>query len=961
MKKVITLLFAFTAYTVSVFAQPGTPDPSYGTNGFSLFQPGFGIMPHDSGKDIVAAPDGTSFICGAAKINGYYQGILLHVLSNGVLDNAFGTSGKIFLDYGNNSGTYAENIDLLPDGKLIVSGTTYLPSGDAEFFVARFLADGTPDITFGSGGFFITALSNVSEENNYAQVIQPDGKIVLAGNTGILPNYNSVLVRVNSNGTLDNTFGTGGYNMITNWSNHDRFNAVSLLPSGEIIAAGITENAAFEDRAFIAKFNSSGNLVTTFGNSGVLIPTVLDQNSGCYGLAVYNNYLFLTGWIGTQDIKNIFTSKLDLLGNPVNTFGNGGIAVTDVNTAPSDSESGLDIKIQPDGKTVVCGTTGNPGTSDRNLIVLRLTTAGIPDPSFGITSAGYTITSLGAEWDELNAMDFLPDGKIVATGMSPQNNDNAIVAACYLNNGFEPTASFVVDNDSVCTGSTVQFTSTSAGYFLQYNWSFPGGTPSTSTLQNPTVQYNSNGIFNVQLTVTNVLGSDAELINNFITVFNTVPIAPVVPTGPAVLCSGQSATYTIAPVPGAVSYLWSITPAAAGALTPNGTSAIFNSSSIFAGAYSISVIATGQCGNSPSSPALTGTITTPPQIYTLEGEGSYCSGTSGATLTLSGSQTGVNYEILLNNASTGSIMAGTGSTLTWNNIIQQGFYTVVANSTSCSLAMAGQIYVSMISVPAQPASPSGEVQVCNNATTIYNTTPANNADSYQWTLNPANAGTITSNGLQATIVWNNSFSGLAELTVSAINVCGTSIASSPLEIAVNDTPQPVITGLATVCQNWTADYETPANPGSTYLWTVTGGNIVSGAGTAAVRVKWTDSGAGTLSVAEASAQNCTTTSSVFNVLIDPCVGVEVQASNQNLIVFPNPVGDFLFVKFPENNGKTIHVFLVDPAGRIVVKQSCNNSMNNIEKVDVSQLKGGFYTVQFLVDGVSVSQAKIIKY
>lgn len=961
MKKAITLFFTLIVYSMTVFAQPGTPNPSFGNNGFSLFQPGYGIFPHDSGDDIVAAADGTSYICGSAKVDASYQGILLNVLANGTLNNTFGTAGAVMLNFGDNSGTYAKNIDMQADGKLVVSGITYLSSNNAEFFVARFLPNGMPDLTFGSNGHFVTAISSNGEEYCIAQALQPDGKIVLAGHSNsVQPSTNSIVTRLNSNGTVDNTFGSGGFKMLNNWSDFDQINAISVLPTGEIVAVGTATNEMFEERAFIAKLSANGDMITTFGNNGVLVPESLNQNSGCNGLEVYNNFLYLTGWIGNEGEKNIYTYKTSFTGNPATNYGNGGITVTDVTVAPSGAEAGLDIKIQPNGKVVVCGTTGNPGISNRNLIVLRYSTDGILDNGFGTTAPGYTINSLGNLWDEFNGLDFLPNGKIVATGMSPQDGDNAIVAACYENNGFEPNASFVVDNDSVCAGSMVHFTSTSTGNYLQYNWSFPGGTPSSSTLQNPTVQYNSNGIFNVQLSVTNSVGTDIEIVNNMITVFNQVPSSPSVPTGPVTICSGQTASYTIPPVPTAISYLWSVSPSAAGTLSSNGLSALFTSSAVYAGSYSISVIAVGLCGNSQSSPVLTGVVSVAPQIFLFEGNGSYCSGTGGAVLTLSDSQIGITYDLLLDGASTGTVIQGTGSALTWSNITQQGFYSVLANTGSCTQPMAGQIYVTMITAPTQPLVPAGPGAVCNSEISTYTTDAVANATSYVWNILPGDAATINSDTIQADLDWNDSFSGIAVLSVAASNACGTSTQSEVLSVTVNAAPVPVISGPIFICKDMLADYQTNFNAGSTYEWIVTGGEIISGNGTAQVKVKWNTVGTGTLNVTEISAFNCSGTAPIYSVAVDPCVGMNANFENNGLVVYPNPAINSLFVEFPEKVDGDIELQIVNPSGKTLLIQNYTTMRNKTEKVNISQLMNGFYILKFYVDGELISKTKFIK-
>jgi PKD repeat protein/photosystem II stability/assembly factor-like uncharacterized protein len=84
-----------------------------------------------------------------------------------------------------------------------------------------------------------------------------------------------------------------------------------------------------------------------------------------------------------------------------------------------------------------------------------------------------------------------------------------------------PVANFTANNTNICPNMTVQFTDQSAFSPTSWSWSFPGGTPATSTLQNPTVTYATAGTYNVTLTATNANGSDPEVKNSYITVSGT--------------------------------------------------------------------------------------------------------------------------------------------------------------------------------------------------------------------------------------------------------------------------------------------------------------------------------------------------------------------------------------------------------------------------------------------------------
>lgn len=106
----------------------------------------------------------------------------------------------------------------------------------------------------------------------------------------------------------------------------------------------------------------------------------------------------------------------------------------------------------------------------------------------------------------------------------------ALPILCPNSSGSAPVASFTASPTSICTGQSVTYTSTSTGSPTSYNWTFTGGTPATSTAQNPTVVYANTGSYNASLTVSNANGNNTATQNNIITV-NTAPTASFTYTG----------------------------------------------------------------------------------------------------------------------------------------------------------------------------------------------------------------------------------------------------------------------------------------------------------------------------------------------------------------------------------------------------------------------------------------------
>jgi uncharacterized delta-60 repeat protein len=186
------------------------------------------------------------------------------VFAAGTLDSNFGSGGKVSFQFGGTG--FAASAVLQSDGKIVIVGATSLnaqPGGAYNFAVARLNTDGTLDTTFGNGGLVATDITPSAEDNALSVFIQPDGKIVTGGYSGSF----MALVRYNANGTLDNKFGNGG-KIITDIEESDEEKIKYLLPQadGKILAVG---TIFFARQQIIAvRYNTDGTLDSTFGNSG---------------------------------------------------------------------------------------------------------------------------------------------------------------------------------------------------------------------------------------------------------------------------------------------------------------------------------------------------------------------------------------------------------------------------------------------------------------------------------------------------------------------------------------------------------------------------------------------------------------------------------------------------------------------------------------------------------------------
>ncbi len=188
----------------------------------------------------------------------------------GDFDQSFGNAGLITSKVLQDNQTNGAAVQ--PDGKIVVVGGSFTFVPNATFPVSqvlRYNADGLLDTTFDGDGIATTAVSGTAVGNSsvfFDVVIQPDGKIVAAGNASFGVNQDFAVVRYNANGSLDTTFGTGGIVTTDFGSSSDFANAIALAPDGKIVVSGGTI-----DNLGIARYNTNGTLDTTFDGDGKLI------------------------------------------------------------------------------------------------------------------------------------------------------------------------------------------------------------------------------------------------------------------------------------------------------------------------------------------------------------------------------------------------------------------------------------------------------------------------------------------------------------------------------------------------------------------------------------------------------------------------------------------------------------------------------------------------------------------
>lgn len=209
----------------------GKPDSTFGTNGFvystssGTFEGGGNIIMDANGKILVAGGDGNDIL-------------VFRFNSNGTPDNSFSLDGRATYNAGFSE--QSSGIAVQADGKILVSGYSY-NRPQPSCIVVRFNEDGTFDNNFGNNGVVDTSFTGDSQAN--AMVLQPDGKILLGGADGTGAGEHILLARLNSNGTVDNSFGTAGHYVSNFSANGERISDMCLLPDGRLAGTGHVQSS----------------------------------------------------------------------------------------------------------------------------------------------------------------------------------------------------------------------------------------------------------------------------------------------------------------------------------------------------------------------------------------------------------------------------------------------------------------------------------------------------------------------------------------------------------------------------------------------------------------------------------------------------------------------------------------------------------------------------------------------
>lgn len=492
--------------------------------------------------------------------------------------------------------------------------------------------------------------------------------------------------------------------------------------------------------------------------------------------------------------------------------------------------------------------------------------------------------------------------QVILTASNAAGNDSE-VKTCYItvsNPGTGPLANFSTSNTSICVGSCISFTDVSSNSPTAWNWSFPGATTPSSTVQNPSnICYNNPGTYNVTLTAINGNGSNTLTLNGFITVY-------AIPTANAgsnqTICTGGNIQLNAS---GGTSYLW--TPALG--------------------------LSNSNVANPIASPAATTT-------YTVQVTNGTCSSIASVVVTVTNLTVYAGSDVTICAGETATLNATGGTTYSWSPTIgltnpnvsnptafpsATTTYTVTGTSNGCSAT--DQLTITV----ATPAISAGvDVSICEGQSVQLN---VNGGSNYTWS--PAT-------GLDNATVSNPiaSPSTTTSYTVTGLVAgCQTSDV-----ILVNVNPNPSVPTISP------SGIEIQSSPASEYQWNFNGNPIPGG-----TLQNIFPANPGNYTVTVYNVNGCSSTSAPYTVTT---VGLNGNSVDNTIILYPNPAVNNVLLTINSKVNESAVVLLYNNLGELISEDKINLvEGSNTKNINLDNLAVGVYSVKVI--GNKINTVKVL--
>ena len=416
-------------YTSLCYSQAGNLDPDFG-GGDGLVTTSFFNEQPCQGYSVALQEDGRILVAGVTRATGGLEhSTLTRYLPDGTLDNSFNGTGMIIISSGDES-SYGRVVTVQPDGKILLA-IRYNTDEGQGIALYRYLTDGSPDAGFDTDG--IRTISFGSEYLSVdGMVLQEDDKIVIGGYMSFaIDTFDLYYVaRYLPDGTADDSFDGDGIVTKRVGENYGYITSLLIQPDNKIIAAGYGVFNQNDDFA-VVRFNSDGSVDESFGDSGIAHATLSTGEDICTGAALQPDGKIVLGGNAFSNITGtsaFAAARFNADGTLDHNFHGDGMTIL---TVSGHADGVRTILRQPDGKILLGGYAHSNVQGGSDMVLVRLNENGIPDFTFSddgvaIYEDGLSISS------EVHEMTLQPDGKIVSTGFERTGGINSIRVARFI-------------------------------------------------------------------------------------------------------------------------------------------------------------------------------------------------------------------------------------------------------------------------------------------------------------------------------------------------------------------------------------------------------------------------------------------------------------------------------------------------------------------------------------------------
>ncbi|MFZ0454592.1 MAG: choice-of-anchor D domain-containing protein [Ignavibacteriaceae bacterium] len=360
----------------------------------------------DIANSAVIQDDGKILLAGYTSGPSFTNVAIARYNVDGSLDTSFDKDGKVITNFGLRSSANA--IAMLPNNKIVAVGNYMTSEMNDDFLISEYNQDGSPDATFQNKGSLTLDIAGKDDFAN-AVAVQSNGKILVAGYTRGTSNADFALLRLNTDGSLDMSFNNNGIRT-TDLGLDDIGMSVMVQKDGKIIIAGYSFNGVNNDFAMV-RFNSDGTYDNTFGDQGK-VKTDIQNSNDLQSSAVLQSdgKIILAGRSTTMEGGVVLTMiRYNTNGTLDSTFNSNGKVTTNWD-APYGYPSS--IVIQTDGKIDLLSNTHTG--KDVDFAIVRYNSNGTLDRTFGID--GVSTIDFGNSDDVGLSILLQKDGKLIAAG-----------------------------------------------------------------------------------------------------------------------------------------------------------------------------------------------------------------------------------------------------------------------------------------------------------------------------------------------------------------------------------------------------------------------------------------------------------------------------------------------------------------------------------------------------------------